>query len=981
MRNIPHFRNYRAFYFVLIIFLMALGPRITTLSGTFIVNDETLYWSWTNEFVTALLNFDWAGTLVGKGYPSVTVFWVHGAGFLVHFLVDTLRGYSWAEFVQRAALDQPFNFDLLGQRRLAMGLANALLLGLIFWQARLLVGEAIAFLGTGLMALSPFLLADARTMRGDALMSSLMLASVLGFLLFLLKRRWFYLVFSGLSLGLAMLTKITAIPVTGFVVLAMGLYLGLYRREVNWLRRLRWGVVVLLDWGGIVALTIVALWPALWVAPGEVFVFVRNYALGSIDGRLNYFWGQLTFDQSIPLFYPNAFLFRATPLVVLGGAIMAGLAGISGWHLLRWMAGWKVNLRYRLDNLWRMTVPARWTLLALGVYSVVYWLVLNAGALKRDRYLMPIFPAVHLIAAAGLLWLVKQVGQRWPGANWPIWGVFGLLLALQWAQVLSTHPFYYTYWSPLLGGGRVAQQAMMAESGVETLALVELSQSPDAKNQTLALLYTRDFAPAYTGRVVRLADQSPWITAGHVLLRQYHFQTEKLDPNLLEYLYRKRPERVIEFQGYAWAWLYPGPAAQYYAGSLLDGQAELLGYNLSRDRASVDRPLQVKLFWRNRGYNPRHQIFVRLVDAQGFAWAAMTAQPLPQFEAVAGKLGAIVESEAFLQIPPGTPPGLYFLKIGLTVGPDEPDIGEFALPSAGDKVVVERPAVQPTLVFTYPLSQKLTHNLTLLGTDVEPPLILTPQTPQPLTLYWQAGENITADYGLLFRLVDAAGNEVASWSGRPARGLYPTSRWQPGELVRDPWLLNLAEAQQTRPVSPGYYHLQLVLFAEPSGPATGEVLLGRVEVLDRRRLYTLPPVEHPLEVRLGEAIFLLGYDLTQVPLTGGARSTLTLYWQAVQPVSLDYTVFAQMLDPTGQVVGQHDGLPAAGTLPTTAWEVGEIIPDRHQFDFALTQSGLYRLIVGMYNPQTGKRLPVTDPQGQAAGDFWTLYTFEAGAAK
>ncbi len=971
MKNLSRLLKNKSLWLALVVVVLALLPRVTTISGTFIVNDEPLYWDWSNDFTNALLKGDWRGTMIGIGYPSVLVVWVHTLSFAAQYLFDVLRGQPMADFAHRVALDQPMVFAMLGQRRLAMGLVNAVLVLLIFVRARRLLGEGIAFLGAGLMALSPFLLADARTMRGDAMMSSLMLLSVLEFLLFLREQRRWILVWSGVAFGLALLTKMTALPLAGLTGLAVLVY-GLWQ-PWTWVTRLRWGFTTLAIWGVVAGLTFFALWPALWVAPVDVFVFMRDYAASSIDGRINYFWGNLTSDEPLPLFYPTAFLFRANPIVVCGVIVITVLTLLSAW---RWLRAWRQKRGVNLDELWQMPGVARWTLIALGAYAAIYGLAINVGALKRDRYLMPIFPAALFIAAAGLLWLVRWLGQRWPGSKLPrllsrgrwVWVILTVWLGLELAQILSTHPFYYTYWSPLLGGGRTAMTAMMAEGGIDSAGVVYADHLPNASHETLALLTGRDYAPAYSGKVVRLSNNSPWITANHVLLRQFHYQTEKMEPYLLEYLYRRPPEYVAEFQGYTWAWIYPGPAAQYYAGSRLDGQAELMGYNLSSQQASFDQPLQLKLFWQNDGYQPPAYFFVRLVDPAGFVWAAATAQPLPDFQAVTAKYQAIVESEARLNIPPGTPPGVYALKMGLA--DDEGTIGEFTLPTAANQIVVAPPANSPAASPARPMNQSL-GALTLLGADLPPTLVLTPPTSPVLTLYWQAGEAISQNYQISVRLMDSSGQEAAVWSGPPARGLYPSSNWRPGELIRDPWTLDLAQAP--RPVAPGRYTIAVAVVKAGTKQEVGQAMLGEIEVIDRLRLFTPPAITHRVDARLGQSIALLGYDLVQAPLTGGARFKLKLYWQALTPIPTNYTVFVQVLGPDGTVVGQHDGVPAGGVLPTTAWSAGEIVPDRHLVDFSTIQNGDYRLIVGMYDPATGARLPITDTTGAPGGDFVPLY--------
>lgn len=928
----------------LTIFIIALLPRITTLSGTFIVNDETLYWKWSSQFSQALLNTDWAGTIVGKGYPSITVFWVHGLGIAITYL---FKGPATAELW----LTEELIFDILGERRLIMGVANALLFGLIFWQSQRLLDRTTAFWGTATMALTPFLLADARTMRGDALMCSFMLICLLSFLIFLREKQWVYLIGSAISFGLAFLTKMTAIPLVGVIVLAMAVWLW-RQAELTSLSRLRHGFIVLTVWGGISCVTIVALWPALWVAPLEVVAFMSHYAADSLDGRLNYFWGKLTHDEPLHLFYPNAFLFRATPLMVFGVAVVV------------------LRIVYQTLKQKILTTDAiMWTALALLAYCLIYGWVLDFGALKRDRYLMPIFPAAALLAAVGWVWLIQQMTWRRVA-----WGIFVALWLAETGHILSTHPFYYTYWSPLMGGGTVAAQAMMAESGVDSAPLVKLSQRPQAGNETVAILTTRDYRPAYVGRTVRTLNSDPWITANYVILRQYHYQTEKLDPDILAYLYRQPPLEVLEFDGYIWAWVYPGPAAQHYAGASLDGKAYLHGYNLSSQTLSASEPLQIKLFWQNRGLQPTEQIYLRLVDVTGFTWLETIAHPQAEFAEVAGQVEAYIESEAELILPPGTPPGQYFLKIGLMAAREE--IGQFELPAAAATIAIEPSTAPVETLSGQPLNQPLGPSLRLLTADLPSRFTLNPPTPQSLTLHWQAESDIQTDYTLAVQLWHD-GDEAAYWLDRPTHGLYPTQQWQQGEQVRDLWQLDLATAQTKQPLSPGRYQLGLTLFDGSTSQQVAHAQLGPIELIDREHRFTPPPMQHRFEATFADQIHLLGFDLTQRPLTGYAALDLKLYWQTQTPLDTSYTVFSQLLGPDGTVVGQHDGLPAEGRIPTTEWQAGEVIADRHTFDHSTDLVGDYRLIIGLYNSQDGRRLPVTNPP-ELGGDFVQLHRFRLG---
>jgi hypothetical protein len=129
----------------------------------------------------------------------------------------------------------------------------------------------------------------------------------------------------------------------------------------------------------------------------------------------------------------------------------------------------------------------------------------------------------------------------------------------------------------------------------------------------------------------------------------------------------------------------------------------------------------------------------------------------------------------------------------------------------------------------------------------------------------------------------------------------------------------------------------------------------------------------PLDYRLGPDIRLTGYRLDTAQVTPGDILRVTLIWQTDRPLSEDYTVFGQMLDQADHLVGQRDAQPL---FPTSHWPTQEPVIDRHGiFIEPGTPPGKHRLVVGLYQSETGQRLPVM-AGGEPAGDVIELGVVE-----
>jgi 4-amino-4-deoxy-L-arabinose transferase-like glycosyltransferase len=147
--------------------------------------------------------------------------------------------------------------------------------------------------------------------------------------------------------------------------------------------------------------------------------------------------------------------------------------------------------------------------------------------------------------------------------------------------------------------------------------------------------------------------------------------------------------------------------------------------------------------------------------------------------------------------------------------------------------------------------------------------------------------------------------------------------------------------------------------------------------------FTLPAVEIPAdgEVIFGDFARLVGHTVSddELPTDGGLM--LTLIWQGLDAAPEDYTIYVHLIDaddPDLPFTGA-DGPVAPWALSyysTRFWEAGEHIIDWRTFSLQgveLPPGDDYRIRIGFYEVESGKRVPVT-VDGQAAGDGYMLET-------
>ncbi len=796
-----------------LICLVALLPRILHLD-VFTAPDEQLIWRASNEFSMALVQGDLADTMT-LFYPGVTLMWIETLAATGKYLWNILAGsnsVAWA-----TVLGADMSLAMLAEKRLVLGLVHVALIVVMWRWLDKLLGQRLALLAGLLIALDPFLLAESRVMRAEALNAEFISLTVVGLLIYINQMRRRFLLLSGVFAGLAMLTKMSSLFLAPFVAFVLVTYFCIkrYRQQLG---RPFWQVLpVYVQWSVAAFTTFVGLWPAFWLQPigtlQTLWAYVLRVGGEGFGGSGVFFLGQIQPDDPGPWFYPVALLFRVGPLVLPGILLF-----------LLFLIGSRANLVRNSDKLWPSNVAIN--LGVLSAFVVSYIAFMSIVALKFDRYLLPVFPSLDVIAAVGM-------GCLWIYLARPAWlknHVLGsvspvlLVLVVQGLICLREHPYYYTYYNPLFGGTRSAVQYIRVgyTEGFDIVGRY-IASLPDSERLRVASAKSRDLQYYFQGESIPLDNlDGRWIQADYVFIYISQLQRGKHDPEILEYLARREPKLVVRLGGVEYGKLYPGPAAQNYSSYKLEGRGTLYGYTLEASQLSAGQTLTTAVYFRNEGQLPSDRFYVRLIDSDAYVWAEAVVLPRPGFEDAFRTREAIVEGEATLPLPVGMPPGQYVLKMGYEDAQTGQPIGEFVLPADADDVSVTLPSVFPPLGDIHPplpLNIVLQDELSLMGYGLDTDRVM-PGDVIWLTLYWQALVDVSHDYVIGLQLLDETGAEVTYWLGRPVRSSYPTDQWQAQQVMQDPWQLIMPPDLPS-----GRYSLVLSVYDAPTAKLVATTVL------------------------------------------------------------------------------------------------------------------------------------------------------------
>lgn len=463
----------------------------------------------------------------------------------------------------------------------------------------------------------------------------------------------------------------------------------------------------------------------------------------------------------------------------------------------------------------RFRPPAFLAYLVLGLTAEIV-LVVNLPW-QDDRYLFMVLPLFLMVAAWGLDRVLGVLSHRWSALR-SEWVTLVLVVIVAGATLPAGLSALARFEPDYSAAFRWVASQLREEDLVATMrpapAAVYLGRSDflvaEDKHQEFIMRLDGQWVDRWTGaRVLDSPDafREEALQSGRrvwFVIDEDRFESVAFSPDLvalilqqMDLVWREGGVLVFSGQGYQ-----PPPemAVTRTTDVSFGDQLRLTGYALSTDQPEPGEQVTLRLLWQAIRPERNYTVFVHVLGADGQGLTQVDGEPLLglyDMTALWPHDRAVVD-ERRLTIPAGTPPGRYRLEVGLYDANDldagplpvlDPAGNALGYSTALDYFLVDLPfQPEPSQLV---MEGNLGGVVRLVGYELPVPLQVVAGSTLPLTLTWECLATMEADYTVFVHLVGVDGQPVAQVDSQPLGGTYPTSFWNIGELVVDPYGLEI----------------------------------------------------------------------------------------------------------------------------------------------------------------------------------------------
>ncbi len=482
--------------------------------------------------------------------------WAGALSYLINFPSYSKIGQSTlgdSKLLLLFDLNKVQPIKLMANARLHIALIVSFTLLLAFMYTRRLLGTNLAVVGFLLIAFDPFHIAHSQFLHTNGLLATFMFLALLAFIDWIQSQNKLSLVVSGSAAGLSYLCispGFMLIPAAGLISLLSLWEHNTRRFQFDWKSFWQRIILPLLIWGAISLLIMFLLWPAMWVSPIRTMLDMLNYGFDAAEGGIGGAHFVEAYDESaigkkFLHFYPLSYFWRSTPASFLGM-----LLGIF-------------FLFFRRKSIDKNNLSV---LIYLLVFVVTYTLLMSLGTKKYDRYLLPIYLPLNILAAWGWLCLGSYLKSLLPAINTIKLETLlpAIIIGSQLWGAIQSSPYYLSYYNALGGGIQKAQQIMTIGwgDGLNEAALW-LRQQPGACDKRIISWYPLVFSwYAQSFKCGAELVEYDYKYALEDYLRYdyaiiYINQVQRNFPaDLLEYLEHSAPVHTVNINGIDYLWIY-----------------------------------------------------------------------------------------------------------------------------------------------------------------------------------------------------------------------------------------------------------------------------------------------------------------------------------------------------------------------------------------------------------------------------------------
>ncbi|MCA9933308.1 MAG: glycosyltransferase family 39 protein [Anaerolineales bacterium] len=662
LTHVTQWTSRHRYVWALFIFAAAFLPRL------FSPITRPLQWEERSFlFREALLAHDWVNTYQ-QYHPGVTLMWLVSIG--IQFFAMRYGPITQDMWFMRTPTPPGLMETGIVYAVAPLALVISLCILIIYWLLTQLVDRRLAVVAALMLAWDPYFLTYSRVVHVDGLLASFMLVSGLCVVVYARSGQRRYLLGSGTAAGLAFLTKspsIFLIAYTGLILLVwQGYTLWRSNQWRSWrsVRRMVGRISLdLLIWGIVAATLFVALWPAMWVNAAEILpVMWSNLIRHAANPHRNpiYFLGESKVGDPGPLYYLSVIGWNTT-LISLPAALLG--MGVALWR------GWR-----------RTSTALTRVALAVFAFAFFFYAQMSIGEFKQLAYILPVFPALDVLAGVGLVALAEVIGQRIQGVK--VEGgtaVLTLLLATQAILVLRHYPYYGNHYNALLGGTRTAMKIFPVQDQGEGLDIAAeyLNSLPHNQAASVAVFgrNNRTFRRIFHGQTTDyILPQTDFRVYDLHSMQRDLYDLQETWAEMRDIDMAQEPLFTVEFDGIPYVWVYGEiPTAPLSDGVTFTPDVRF-GEHVTLQKTMVSSTtvtpgdtLTIVHYWQSDGEAiSNDKVFNHLLANDGTPIAQRDGFPLDGVRPLSTwTADELMEDVYRIEIPTNAAPGVYQLGVGL----------------------------------------------------------------------------------------------------------------------------------------------------------------------------------------------------------------------------------------------------------------------------------------------------------------------------